>query len=102
MESSAQWTAASPAENVESARMRRMLTEVLKYFGSSPGASARISQGAARITAAETSERNQTKQRESLRKRAVRSSPWAAVNMGTKAKTMLLISTELKVSRGPR
>lgn len=61
-----------------------------------------MSQGAARITVAESSAQTQTKQRVSLRKRAVRSSPCAAVSMGTKAKTMLLMSTELKVSSGPR
>ena len=81
--------------------MRRILTDVSKYCGSRPGASTRISQGAARITLAETSAKTQTKPRVSLRNSAVRSSPCAAVSMGTKAKTTLLISTELSVSSGP-
>ena len=97
----AQWTAATPPASVESARMRRIFTAVPKYCGSRPGARTRMSQGAASITLTEISEKAQTKQRVNLRKSAVRSAPCAAVSKGTKAKMMLLISTELRVSRGP-
>jgi hypothetical protein len=60
-----------------------------------------MSQGAASITVSEISENTQTKPRVSLRNRAVRSAPRAAVSRGTKAKMMLLISTELSMSSGP-
>src|ERR1017187_3734372 len=97
----AQWTAATPAPSVESARIRRILTAVPKYCGSRPGARTRMSQGAASTTLSEISENTQTKARVSLRNRAVRSAPWAAVSRGTKAKMMLLISTALSMSSGP-
>src|ERR1017187_506269 len=97
----AQWTAATPAPSVESARIRRILTAVPKYCGSRPGARTRMSQGAASTTLSEISENTQTKARVSLRNKAVRSAPCAAVSRGTKAKMMLLISTELSMSRGP-
>ncbi len=60
-----------------------------------------MSQGAASITLNEISEKAQTKHRVNLRNRAVRSTPCAAVSKGTNAKMMLLISTELRVSKGP-
>ncbi len=60
-----------------------------------------MSQGAVSTTAAAMAEKTQAKQRLSLRNSAVRCGPLAAVSMGTKAKTMLLISTEFSVSSGP-
>ena len=53
------------------------------------------------MTAAGMAAQTHVKPRVSFRKRAVRSSPLAAVSMGTNAKTMLLMSTEFRVSRGP-
>ena len=81
--------------------MRSMFTAVEKYCGSSPGASTFISHGAARSSARRWSANTHTKPRGSFRNSAVRSSPCAAVSMGTKANTMLLISTEFSVSIGP-
>ncbi len=81
--------------------MRRLVTAAGKNRGSMPGASARISHGAPRMTAAATAVNTHTRQRFSLRKSAVRSAPAQAVSMGTKAKTTLLIITELSVSIGP-
>ena len=66
--------------------MRRRSTAVAKYCGSRPGARARISQGAARITAAAMSRETQTKTRVSLRKRAVRSAPCRGGEHGDEGK----------------
>ena len=83
--------------------MRRMLIAVSRSIADpDPAPARRISHGAASMTdASETSAKTQTNPRISFRNRAVRSSPCAAVSMGTKAKTMLLISTEFSVSIGP-
>jgi hypothetical protein len=90
-----------PAGAVEAIMMRRLITAAAKYWGLSPGASAFISHGAARIAAAEKAASAQAKQRLSFRKSPTRSSRPQAVSMGTNANTMPLISTEFSVSNGP-
>ena len=101
MYSRAQCTAPAPAATVESESTRRMVTAALKYCGSRPGASSRISQGAPIIKAAATPENTQISTRLSRRKSAARSASPQAVSMGTNAKTTLLISREFRVSMGP-
>src|ERR1035438_5534383 len=61
----------------------------------------RISHGAPTITAAAMAAKTQAKTRRRRRKRASRAFPPAAVSMGTKANTMLLMTTEFSVSMGP-
>ena len=98
----AQCTAATPAgERGERQNPQDIdrSAEVLRIEARAPGRASARARPASR--SAEISAKTQTKPRVSLRNSAVRSAPCAAVSMGTKAKMMLLISTELSVSSGP-